>query len=333
MLSGSDQRVGLGLIGLGWWGGELADAADRGKTAEVVTCFARDESSRNDFAAAHGCRAAGSLDDLLADPRVEAVLIATSHRSHRRLVEEVAAAGKHIFVEKPLTTTVADGRACVEAAAAAEVILQVGHQRRRTAANRRIKQMLEAGEIGDVETVIAHQSIPNGFKMPEAAWRWSPEQSPLGSMTSLGVHKIDTMHYLVGPIARVSAFTRPGRSHPIDEATVVALEFENGALATLTTSFFTPVVNEIAVFGTEAAAYNTKGGSRLSVQRRDDPSPEDVQLADIDPVVDEIVGFARAVRGEGPVEPDGTAGLAVIAVMEAAVESAATGRAVEVSAP
>lgn len=326
----TEPRVGLGLIGLGWWGGELAEATNKGGLARIVSCFARNEESRNEFAATHGCKAPTSLDGLLSDPEVDGVLIATSHQSHRDLVEKVASAGKHIFVEKPLTTTVADGRACVDAAAQAGVMLQVGHQRRRTSANRRIKEMLEAGELGDVETVIAHQSVPNGFKMPDEAWRWNPEQSPLGSMTSLGVHKIDTMHYLVGPIARVSAYTRPGRNKPIDEATVLALEFENGALATLTTSFFTPMVNEIAVFGTLAAAYNTAGGSKLAVQKRDGLAPAEVELKTVDPVVDEIVGFARAVTGEGPVEPDGETGLAVVAVMEAAVESAKTGRAVDV---
>lgn len=331
MLTESGEKVGLGLIGLGWWGGVLASATDKGETARVVSCFARNDESRAAFAAEHGCRSAGSLEEMLSDPDVEGVLIATSHQSHRDLVERAAAAGKHVFVEKPLTTTIADGRACVDAAARAGVILQVGHQRRRTAANRRIKEMLSAGEIGDVETVIAHQSVPNGFKMPDEAWRWNPDQSPLGSMTSLGVHKIDTMHYLVGPIARVSAFTRAGRERPIDEATVLGFEFESGALATLTTSFFTPVVNEIAIFGTLAAAYNTDGGAKLSVQLRDEPSAVDVELAPVDPVVDEIVGFARAIRGEGPVEPDGEMALAVIAVLEAAVESAETGRAVDVS--
>jgi predicted dehydrogenase len=205
-------RVGLGLIGLGWWGGELAGAAERGEEARIVSCFARSEGTRAQFAQEHGCRAAASLDGLLADPGVEGVLIATSHRSHRPLVERTAAAGKHVFVEKPLATTVEDARACVDAAAEAGVLIQVGHQRRRTAANRRIKAMLDAGEIGDVETVVAHQSVPNGFKMAADAWRWSPDQSPLGSMTSLSVHKIDTMHYLLGSIARVSAITRPGRA-------------------------------------------------------------------------------------------------------------------------
>ncbi len=108
MLSGSD-RVGLGLVGLGWWGSELADAAERGGVARVVSCFARREEPRNDFAAKHGCRAASSLDEFLGDPEVQGVLIATSHQSHRMLVEAAAAAGKHVFVEKPLTTTVADG--------------------------------------------------------------------------------------------------------------------------------------------------------------------------------------------------------------------------------
>lgn len=333
MLSENGGRVGLGLIGLGWWGGELTTAAERGGMAQVVTCFARNDTARDAFSAKHGVAAASSLDAMLSDPEVEGVLIATSHQSHRTLVEEAAAAGKHIFVEKPLTTTLTDGRACVDAAKRAGVILQVGHQRRRTAANRRIKEMLDNGELGDVETVIAHQSVPNGFKMPETAWRWDPEQSPLGGMTSLGVHKIDTMHYLVGPIARVSAFTRAGRNDPIDEATVLAIEFESGALATLTTSFYTPVANDISVFGTLGAAYNTVGGAKLAIQMRDEPGPRPLDLPEIDPVVDELVGFAKAIRGEGPVEPDGEAGLAVVAVLEAAVESSRTGRAVEVSRP
>lgn len=328
----TDDKVNLASVGLGWWGSELASAASRSGRVDIVSCFARSVEGREAFAAKHRCRTAGSLDELLADPEVEGVIVATSNQSHRPIIEQAAAAGKHVFVEKPFTNTVEDGRAAVAAARESGVLLQVGHQRRRTAAKRRIRSMLDAGELGDVETVVTQQSIPNGFKMPKEAWRWDPEQSPLGSMTSLGVHKIDTMHYLVGPIRTVFAFTRPGRSHPIDEATVLAVEFESGALGTLTTSFFTPVVNETAVFGTAGAAYSSEGGSTLRVQGRDDPSATEIELDPIDPVVDELGAFAAAIRGETAVEVDGEAGLAVVAVMEAAVESAATGRTVEVAA-
>ncbi|HSK06896.1 MAG TPA: Gfo/Idh/MocA family oxidoreductase, partial [Acidimicrobiia bacterium] len=83
--------------------------------------------------------------------------------------------------------------------------------------------------------------------------------------------------------------------------------------------------------GTEGAAYSSAGGARLRVQGRDDAVAEEVELEPIDPVVDQLAAFAAAIRGEAPVEVDGEAGLAVVAVMEAAVESAASGRAVEVA--
>ena len=325
------EKVKLACIGTGRWAGQLADAVARSGQAEVVSGWARRPEGREEFAANFGCTPAGSLEELLSDPEVDGVIITTSHQSHREMIEQAAAAGKHILVEKPFTNTVEDGIAAIAAAREAGVLLQVGHQRRRTAAKRRIKAMLEAGELGDVETVVTNQSIPNGFKMPETAWRWDPEQSPLGSMTSLGVHKIDTINYLVGPIRSVFCFTRPGRTKPIDEATVLAMELESGALATLTTSFFTPVVNDTTVFGTDAAAWSTLGGAKLRIQGRDDPEPVEIELEPIDELADQMTAFAAAVRGEAPVEVDGEAGLVVIAVMEAAVESAETGRAVEVS--
>lgn len=325
----SQDKVRLGSLGLGWWGAEMAGAVERSGQAGIVSCFARRAEGRNSFAQRFGCRAAGSLDEFLADPEIEGILIATSHKSHRPLTEAAAAAGKHVFLEKPIATTVADGMACIEATRRAGVILQVGHLRRKTAANRRIKSLLEAGELGEVETLVAHQSIPNGFRMPTEAWRWNPEESPLGSMTSLGVHKIDTMHYLVGPIRRVFAFTRAGRDHPIDEATVLGFEFEGGELGTLTTSFFTPVINEISVFATKGAAYNLAAGSRLQLQAWDGSERQEMELEPVDPLVDELSEFARAIRGETEVEVDGETALAVIEVLEAAQESAATGRAVE----
>ncbi|MEX1125832.1 MAG: Gfo/Idh/MocA family oxidoreductase [Acidimicrobiia bacterium] len=325
------DKVRLGSVGVGWWGSALADAVEKGELAEIVACYARNPAGRDQFAAKHGCRSAGSLEELLADPEVEGVIIATSHQSHRPMIEQAAAAGKHIFVEKPFTNTVKDGLSALAASRETGVLIQVGHQRRRAAAKRRMKAMIDAGELGDVETVVAHQSVPNGYKMADEAWRWDPDQSPLGSMTSLGVHKIDTMHYLVGPIRTVFALTRPGRARAIDEATVLAMEFDSGALATLTTSFFTPVINTIEVFGTDAAAYSSSGGERLQVQGRNDPQPVEVPLDPVDPVVDQLRDFARAIRGEIPVEVDGEAGLAVIAVLEAAVQSVAEGRPVEVA--
>ena len=96
------EKAKLAAIGVGRWAGLLAAAVETSGEGEIVSCFARTEDGRKSFAEQYNCRPAGSLDELLSDPEVEGVLIATSHTSHRSLVEAAAAAGKHIFVEKPL---------------------------------------------------------------------------------------------------------------------------------------------------------------------------------------------------------------------------------------
>jgi len=325
------EKVRLASIGLGWWGGILADAVTTSGKGEVVTCFARTPETRQAFAEKRGFVAADSLESILQDESIDGVIIATSHESHLPLIEAVAAAGKHVFVEKPLTLTPADGRAAIDAAKAGGVLLQTGHQRRRSTANRMIKAMIDKGELGDIEMIETHQSIPNGHKMPAEAWRWNPEQSPLGGMTSLGVHKIDTMHYLAGPIKAVSAYTRPGRKTSLDETTVLAVEFESGALGTLVTSFFTPVLSKVSVFGNGGAAYMEADGRLLFKQGLNDQTREQVPFEPNDPVVEQMAAFAQAIRGEVDVETDGEVGLAAVAVLSAAIESAVTGRSVLVA--
>ncbi len=326
------RPVRLASIGLGWWGKVLAEAANRSGEAKIVSCYARGAEGRAAFADQLGCRAAGSLEEVLTDPEVDGVLVATSHRSHRDLIERAAAAGKGVFVEKPLTTNVADAVAAVEAAERAGIPLQVGHQRRRTAADRHIRRLIDAGRMGDIEALDAVHSVPNGFRMPDTAWRWDPEESPLGSMTSLGIHKIDSMQYHAGPIRSVFCFTRAGREHPIDEATVLALEFESGAVGTLVTSFFSAVCSELAVHGQNASAYNLADGARLQIQVRGEATREEVELEAADPVVDQLQEFARAIRGETAPEVDGRVALHVVEVLEAAMVSARERRAVDITA-
>lgn len=326
------DEVRVASVGLGWWGRELATAARATGRIDIVSCFARTPESRGAFAEDHGCRSASSLDELLADDEVEAILLATSHASHRELIEAAAGAGKHVFVEKPLTVSVDDGRAAVDAAREAGVVLQVGHQRRRHPAHRAIRELLDDGSIGAIEMVEANHSLPGGFSMPDEAWRRNPEQSPLGSLTSLGIHQIDTFHYLAGPIAGVSVVTRPGRGDiTIDEATALLFDFESGAVGTLLTSFFTPWNIRLAMHGTEGAAFSDHDGSRLEVQKRGDTERSPQPLPEVDAVADQLVEFAEGVRGRHAPEVGGEEALEVVAVMEAGIESAHTGRRVAIS--
>ncbi len=324
------MTVGLGIVGLGWWGRVLADAVIAAEGVELAGGFARSADSRASFSAHYGTTDPGSLEAMLETPAVDGIVVATPHSTHREIIEAAAAAGKAVLMEKPLALTVEEARAAVTTAEAAGIPLQVGHQRRRTAANREIKRMIDAGDLGPIQMAEANQSIGNALTHADDAWRRNRAESPLGGMTSLGVHKVDTMHYLIGPMRRVAVFTKNQMDRPeIDEATVIAIEFESGAVGTLVTSFVVPMISRLSVYGMKAAAFNDYDGKALEVQAMG-RGREVVDLQPVDPVVDQLVEFGKVIRGEAEPETGATEGMAVVSVLEAMVESSETGRAVDV---
>lgn len=322
------EPLRVASLGLGWWGSKLADkAGDAG--IDVVACFARTPETREGFARTHGARPAGSLDELLADPDVEAVLLATPHSTHADLVAEVAAAGKHVFVEKPFTLTVSGGKRAIKAADLTGVVLQVGHNRRRQPANRRLKEMVDSGDLGVVHYAEANLSYPKGLN-PRGGWRADPAESPAGGMTGLGVHMADNLNYLLGRPARVAAFSRQNIGvSKLDDATTATLEFESGCLAFLGTSMVIPDIGRTAVWGTEAAAWNEVDGERFYFQPVGEKERSEQPVETLDTVRDELEEFVGNVRNGTTPETGGPEALEAVAVLEGIVESAASGTVVD----
>ena len=326
------EQVRLGVVGVGWFGTELTRAARKTGLADVVACFARSDERRRAFAEEHGCRAVYSLDAMLEDPAIEGVLVATPHSTHGTIIERAASAGKHVFVEKPLALTVRSAVRAIEVAEAAGVTLQVGHNMRRQPANRRIKAMLDAGELGTLLALQGFYGSAFGFSPDLPPWRRDPAESPAGGMTAFGVHTIDTFHYFAGPARRVSAFSKQVAGFlPIDDATAVMIEYESGPVALLGTSYFVPYTDVLTVYGSGGSAWSEVDGTKLSLQGRDDETRHGQELEPFDTVVDEMAEFARCVRQGGRPETGGPEGLEVAAVMEAVAESGASGRTVELS--
>lgn len=324
------EAVRVASVGLGWWGGVLAE---KGAAAglDIVSCFARTPAAREEFATRHDCRPAPSWDQLLSDPDVEAVILATPHSTHADLAVEAAAAGKHVFVDKPFTLTVADARRAINAADAAGVVLQVGHNRRRQPANRRLKDMVDDGALGMIHYAEANLSYPKGLN-PRGGWRGTPAESPAGGMTGLGVHMIDNLIYLLGLPSRVAGFTRRVIGvGDLDDVTTATLEFESGPLAFVATSMVIPDIARTAVWGTEAAAFNEVDGARFYVQKTGEKERSEQPIEELDTVRDELEEFAANVRSDSRPETGGPEALEVVAVLEGLIESAATGRAVDLS--
>ena len=321
------EKVRLVSVGLGWWGNVLANAAVAGG-AEIVGGYSRTTETRETFAAKHGGRAFRSYEEILEAPDVDGLLLATPHSAHSDQIVAAAAAGKHVFVEKPLTLTVASGKRAVSAAAEAGTVLQVGHQRRRQPANRRLKELIDTAELGAVVMIETQQSAPGALGFKPGYWRASRAESPLGGMTSLGVHMIDTMTYLLGPIDRVFALSKGILEEPpIDHATSIVFDFASGPIGYLGTSFVVPGNVSVTVRGTKGTAVNDKDGARFSIQTAQDPAPTEQPVESIDAIADELDEFARAIRGEASPETGGAEGLEVVAVLETAIASSESGRA------
>jgi predicted dehydrogenase len=326
------DKVRFGVVGVGWWGGVLADAVRETGLADVVSCFARSADARGAFAHQRSCRAADSFEALLDDEEVDGVLLATPHSTHIDLIERAAAAGKHVFVEKPLALTVDDARRAIAATSAAGVILQVGYQRRRQPTNRKIKQLLEDGSVGTLVQLEGNHSGPAAHTPAFPVWRADPAEVPAGGMTAMGVHVVDTFQYFAGPAKRVAAYSKQVHGwRALDEATTVIIEYESGPLGYIGTSYYVPAVNTLVVYGSDMNAWNEQDGSRFWTQERGESVRIERPTDMIDVYADEMAEFAHCILEGTEPETGGPESLEVAAILEAVVRSAATGRTVELS--
>jgi len=312
-------------IGLGWWSDELASAVQgRSERIGIVACMSRSAEKRAAFAQKFGTRQYESYEAVLADPEIDAVILTTPHSLHAGHVTQAAEAGKHVFVEKPFTMSAASGRAAAEACARAGVTLAVGHNRRFSAAGQAIRELLDMGALGTVLHLEANFSAPGALKYKPGMWRAERAESP-GGLAALGVHMIDLLCWLAGPVARVTGLSkRRAVGVEIDDTTSALFEFESGATGYLGSHFACPYTSFLNVYGTAANVFAGIDGNRLAVQRPGE-EPDSRSLDPIDTLRAELEEFALACAGEGRFRVLPEEAIQTVAVMQAIVASAAKG--------
>ncbi len=325
--------VRLACVGLGRWSGILTESV-HGKSARIriVSCFSRDGSRQARFADRFGCRQVETFEAVLRDPEVEGVVLTTPHTLHAEQVIAVAQAGKHVFVEKPLALSTADAIRAAAACQEAGVVLAVGHHRRRQGANRRLKAILQANGLGVPLQAEGNLSAGVPAEYQPGSWRTRRAESPAGGMAGMGIHHVDTLQYLLGPIVRVMAMSKrlaaPG---DLDDATAALFEFQRGPLGCLGTCLSAPRVLYLNVYGTEANAFSEGEGERLFLQLAGQEDRIPLPVSPVDALREELEDFARAVRGEGAYEVTPDEAVRAVAVCEAIVRSSETGRCQDVS--
>lgn len=307
------------VVGLGRWGKTLVDAV-QGKSAKLrfTHVVSRDPAAHADYAAERGLTLVPRLDDVLANPAIGAVMLATPHSQHVDQVVAAATAGKAVFCEKPLALT-RDG--ALRAAAAcrdAGVMLGIGTDKRHFPAIAEVIRLVDSGELGPLLHVEGHFSneVAAGF----TSWRGAEDESPAGGMTGTGIHTLDALIRLAGPVRRVQAqllSQKPGPD-PWDSLSVL-LDFASGVGGTLAAVRSTPMFLRIHAFGRHGSA---EAISRTElVLRKSGAEPQHLKLPNVDSVRVNLEAFADAVAGVAPypVPPDQIVAvtLAFIAITEA----------------
>lgn len=317
--------ISCAIVGLGQWGRNLVGAAQRGGRLNVAHAVEPDVEGARAFCAEHDLVHAASLDVVLADPAIEAVLLATPHSRHLEQVLASATAGKQVFCEKPLALRRAHAERMFAACRKAGVVLAVGHNRRFWPALRALREMVAAGELGTILHAEGHNSNENA-KIITHGWRLSPEESPGGGLTGAGLHVLDAFVSLLGPASRVYARLNPREAGPppLDSA-MLAIDFANGVTATFATVRTTPFYWRVHVFGTDGSAEVLDEGT-LVRRRAGASKPQTSTYPGTDVLVEELAAFADAVEGRRPYPVPEADVLATLTLFEAALQSMKTGQ-------
>jgi predicted dehydrogenase len=283
---------------------------------------------------------ADSYEEILADPNIDAVVLATPHSQHEQQVLQAAAARKHIHVEKPITLDRASADVAVAAARKAGLVLAVGYCRRFHPSIVAMRNSLKSGRFGTVVSMVAQHTTSTGQFIPPDNWRAAAEEAPGGAFTATGVHSLDHMIEFAGRVRDVRCATARHVPGHADDTTTVMLTFESGATGLIFCSVATATNFCFTLYGTKGLGEISKPNLQqfrcvpASTQAPTGPvtaPPDEIsQHAGFDMLNAQLTAFARSIRDKTPYPVPIDDVVHGMSVFDAIVESASTNKIVAV---
>ena len=306
------KKLNIAILGTGGIAsGGHAPALLQSQHAQLWSVLSRDSQRAHQFAKQFNARASSpartSLETLLADPDLDAVIIATPDKLHAEQAVAAARAGKHVLLEKPLATDTDGIARVIDSCAQTKITLGLCYRLRWHSGHRLLVAAVRAGKFGDVQHV---RSIWTSRQADASNWRASPEVGRWWSLGANGTHLIDLSRWILQPahgeMTQVkSVITREKWHGAHDETAVAAFKFEGGATAEICTSVLFDSPNRLEIYGTKGWAicentFGREGAGRIWT----DDGPFDFPV--VNPFVGLLDDFVRAVR-EGNEPAVGTA--------------------------
>jgi predicted dehydrogenase len=333
----SPTPVSAGIVGLGRWAKVLTRAAAKSPDIRVVAGFSRSEEKRLAFQQEMGVEAAPSMEALLSDPRIQGVILTVPNEQHLPVAAAVAKAGKHVYTEKPIASTLEEGLEIAALQQKYGITVTVGHSARLMAGIRQIRAAIDAGELGRVAFIEANFSNERALELTPKTWRWYKDRAPGGPLSQLAIHQFDVLHYLGGPT--VEACSMSSKLSPVgaevDDQSMTLVRFEDGKVGYVGSCWTSPGVFAVRVFGSKGLMHyeidfktwdtpdQLHRTSTLYIQRGKDgyASREVLNVPESDMFRAELEMFAESCRTGKPGELTAENGCAAVAIVFAALAS------------
>ena len=326
----SKGPVKVAMIGLGWWGKKMTAVLKKAHQDIEIVCAAEPNPAGADFAKENGFAHYANYKGALKHPGVEAVILATPHSLHAEQIKLAVAAKKHIFCEKPLALTKKGAELAVNLCKKNKLVLGMGHERRWDPPIAMMLAMARSGKLGRIQQIEGNFSHDKFTTLDKSNWRLNKKEAPVGGMTATGIHLTDLSAALLGPAKdlRVSCESLSSKI-PQGDTMSVHIRFKGGGTSYVSASLAMPFISRFAVFGSKGwieirdkAHVESPAGWVVTSAMVDGPITV-TEIPPAEPVKDNLVAFARAIRKTEPYPITGKDLINNIAILEAIIKSAA----------
>lgn len=245
--------INAAIIGLGWWGKTLVEGVEGSDAIKITAGTTRTQSDDiKAFAEQHGFALKPDLDTILADPDIDAVILATPHTKNVEQIVAAAKAGKHVFCEKPLSLNKAGGEQAVQAARDANITLGLGYNRRFHPTMLDLAERINSGALGTILHFECTMAFPNALFLKPEAWRAQSGEAPCGGLTPLGVHLVDASIDLFGEVEEVYCQSvKRAVEIDNDDTTSILFKMKQGMTGYLSTLTATTGLFRLQVYGSK----------------------------------------------------------------------------------
>jgi predicted dehydrogenase len=330
MRSASRDKVRIGIVGLGYWGPNIARNVVDNPRAELAWLCDTDQRALAVMTSRYpSARDTSDVAPLLSDPELDAVVVATPISTHHRIAAAALEAGKHVWVEKPFASSSAEALDLIQRAERRRLVLLPGHTFLYSPPVIRIKELIDGGELGDIYFV-SMSRVNLGLHQSDASVLWD-----------LGPHDFSILRYWLGDVpSEVSAMTRCCVFPSIPDVAFVNMRYPSGTIANLELSWLSPsklrrttiigsskmvvyddtTAESVRIFDSGASLPDPEsfGEYQLSYRTGDIVSP---RIDAAEPLSLEMTDFCSAILDGTPIRSSSAIGLDVVRSIEAVEES------------